>query len=451
MAAARPSPPQAPRCRPALALGLLLAAADAAGAEPLPSGPGADAAKPVAPAESPLVRLEPGWGTLPQTLGLPAWADLELEFLAEPMANPVGGLVRQVSWIQQSTLALHLRAPDGAATGQEWKRWGLRLAIAAYNGDPAYAQRLGAKLPLQEVANPVGFWLTRASLERRSDDGRWSLEAGVVGMDGDLFSTPIESFYVHDALNGAPVLFTIPNFPVFPVAAPGALMVLRPNPATTVRLASFNLGATDEVTKLLGTASGLPPGRGWTHQLQWSYAAPWLNHGLGDPIAACREPGGLRARGRTCGQPVAVERQLPGGLLQLAAYAGTGPNRGLYGSATVPVALPWGLDHRLWGATAAGFDTAANPTPSYIGGGLVSQGVLPGRPLDLLILGVARTGFSPISQPGLSHEGVVELGYQIRFNRSFNLQPSLQWILNPGGAGRVPGLFAAGLQLGFSF
>jgi porin len=148
---------------------------------------------------------------------------------------------------------------------------------------------------------------------------------------------------------------------------------------------------------------------------------------------------------------VQVERQLPGGLLQLAAYAGTGPNRGVYGSATVPVTLPWGLDHRLWAAAAAGLDTAANPAPSYLGGGLVSQGVLPGRPFDLLILGVARTGFSPITSPGLSHEGVVELGYQVRFNQSFNLQPSLQWILNPGGAGRVPGVFAAGLQLGFSF
>jgi len=447
MAGARPSPPQAPGCRRALAqVLLLLAAAGSGSAEPLAPGPTADPAPP----EPPLVRLEPGWGNLQQGLGLPAWVDLDLEVLAEPMANPVGGLVKQANWIQQTTLALTLRAPAGEAAA-EWKRWAMHLAIAAYNGDPSYAQRLGAALPLQEVANPVGFWPTRASLERRSDDGRWSLEAGLVGMDPDLFSTPIEDFYVHDALNGAPVLFTIPNFPVFPVAAPGALLVLRPTPATTLRLASFNLAATDEVARLLGTASGLPPSRGWTHQLQWSYAAPWLNRGLGVPIAACREREALRPRGRSCGQPVAVERQLPGGLLQLAAYAGTGPKRGLYGSATVPVALPWGLDHRLWAATAAGFDTAANPTPSYIGGGLVSQGVLPGRPLDLLILGVARTGFSPVSQPGLSHEGVVELGYQIRFNQSFNLQPSLQWILNPGGAGRVPGLFAAGLQLGFSF
>ena len=64
---------------------------------------------------------------------------------------------------------------------------------------------------------------------------------------------------------------------------------------------------------------------------------------------------------------------------------------------------------------------------------------------------MARTGFSANRQPGLSDEGVVEFGYQMRINESISLQPSLQWILNPGGAGRVPGLFAAGLQLGFNF
>jgi porin len=401
----------------------------------------------------PLVQLEPGWEGVQQGLGLPGWIDLELEVLAEPMLNPAGGARRGGSWIQQSALSLTLKSPTGPASppGRERDRWSARLGLAAYNGEPDLAQRLGAELPLQEVANPVGLWLTRASLQRRSDDDRWSLEMGLMSMDPDLFSTPIENFYVHGALNSVPVLFSNPGFPLFPVAAPGAVLELRPTPASTLRLASFDLAASGSVADLLGAHSGLPPGRGWTHQLQWSYAAPWLNRHLQAPINACRQGSGIQAGRAGCPRPVRVERQLPGGLLQLAYYTGTGPNRGLYGSVTVPLTLPWGLDHRLWAVAATSFDPAANPTPSYLGGGLVSQGVLPGRPLDLLILGGARTGFSPISAPGLSHEGVVELGYQVQINRSFSLQPTLQWILNPGGAGRTAGIFAAGLQVGFSF
>jgi porin len=81
----------------------------------------------------------------------------------------------------------------------------------------------------------------------------------------------------------------------------------------------------------------------------------------------------------------------------------------------------------------------------------VSQGVLSGRPFDLLILGVARTGFCPIASPGSSYEAVVELGYQLRINRTLNLEPTPQWVLNPGAAGKVPGIVAAGLQLGINF
>ncbi len=405
------------------------------------------------PAAPPLLQLPAGWGSLQQTLQLPAWIDLDLEVLAEPMANPVGGTRTAATWIQQSTLALTL-SNDGGRPPEQWReqdRWTLQLAVAAYNGSPDLAESIGAAIPLQQVTNPVGLWLTRASVKRRAENSRWGLEAGVLTMNPDLFTAPIASFYVHDALNGAPVLFPIPSFPLFPVAAPGARLVLKPTPATTLQLASFDLAAADTFAGLLGAETGLPPGRGWTHQAQWSYAPPWLNRHLDEPLPACREPRGIGRRRSGCREPVRVERQLPGGLLQLAAYTGTGPNRGVYGSATLPLSLPWGLDHRLWATAAHGFDDAANPTPSYLGGGLVSQGVLPWRPFDLLILGVARTGFSPVTSPGRSYEGVVELGYQLRISQSLNLQPSLQWILNPGGGGGVPAILAAGLQLDMSF
>ena len=135
MAGLRCSPPKFLVRWPPLALPLLLANAAPGAGQPLePEG------RPP-PAGVPLIRLEPGWGSLQQTLGLPAWVDLDLEVLAEPMGNPAGGLVQQASWIQQTTLALTVRPPSDPArqAAREWYRWAMQVAIAGFNGDPFYA------------------------------------------------------------------------------------------------------------------------------------------------------------------------------------------------------------------------------------------------------------------------------------------------------------------------
>jgi porin len=47
---------------------------------------------------------------------------------------------------------------------------------------------------------------------------------------------------------------------------------------------------------------------------------------------------------------------------------------------------------------------------------------------------------------------MVELGYQLQINANLNLQPTLQWILNPSAAPQpVPSILAAILQLSLSF
>ena len=89
--------------------------------------------------------------------------------------------------------------------------------------------------------------------------------------------------------------------------------------------------------------------------------------------------------------------------------------------------------------------------PTFVGGGLVIQGPLPSRPLDVALLGVGRGGLTNqlASSP---YEGVLELGYRIQVNQNLNLQPTLQWIFNPSGAAEsVPGILAAGVQLQLNF
>ena len=89
-----------------------------------------------------------------------------------------------------------------------------------------------------------------------------------------------------------------------------------------------------------------------------------------------------------------------------------------------------------------------------MGGGLVVQGALPSRPLDLLVLAAGRASLRPgaVTAWPSTYEGMVELGYQLALNRRLALQPTLQWILNPSaGTGPLPDILAASLQLSLSF
>jgi porin len=109
-----------------------------------------------------------------------------------------------------------------------------------------------------------------------------------------------------------------------------------------------------------------------------------------------------------------------------------------------------GLDNRLWLGLNVGFEWNTNPVPLFLGGGWLSQGVLPGRPLDVLALGVGSSRFSPGFDPGQSSEAVLELNYSWQVNGNISLQPVLQLILNPDGRDRAP-ILATGLGLQWRF
>ena len=68
----------------------------------------------------------------------------------------------------------------------------------------------------------------------------------------------------------------------------------------------------------------------------------------------------------------------------------------------------------------------------------------------MLALGLGRTSFSPTINPGLSYEGMIELNYSFYVSEILQIQPVMQWIINPGGEGKVPGIWAGGLQINLS-
>lgn len=91
---------------------------------------------------------------------------------------------------------------------------------------------------------------------------------------------------------------------------------------------------------------------------------------------------------------------------------------------------------------------------SYLGGGLVYTGALPGRPDDRLGLAFAsvangdrfRDALALAGTPVERRETIWELTYRMEFGEAFALQPNLQYVANPGTDPALDDAWVVGLR-----
>lgn len=377
-------------------------------------------------------------------LQLPDWLDLQLQLQAQPLANPSGGTRQGASWMQQ--LSLDLEAGSGLARAPEqWTEadhWRSHVQLMLFSGDPNYGQSIGAGFPLQSTAHPTGLWLTEASVERQMGTGNLGLKLGIFSLNPGFVSAPALDSYVNSALNDT-LNLNVSGLPINPYATPGLELRWRPDPSGRWgewRYGAFLLDPMDNLASLFGVQPDQPRLNGHTQLVQWSFDRLPGVEALLQPISRGAER---------------IPRQLPPPLLQVATgYLDNRTSGHVDGAAaatlTLAAPLPVGLDNRLWLGVSAGFEWNTNPVPLFLAGGWLSQGVLPGRPHDVLALGVGTSRFSPTVSPGQGSETVLELNYSWQVNGNLSLQPVLQLIVNPDGSGAAP-ILAAGLALELQF
>jgi len=369
------------------------------------------------------------WFSLQNNLDFPDWIQFSLQTQAEPMLNPSGGTKQTRNWIQQTvgSIAIGSGLKKETKAWSEIDHWRLDSSVNFYNGNPNFNAEIGASIPLQQVAHESGFWLTQATLSRSSGDGLLGIKGGILSINPDFIYSPIYDYYIHSSLNNT-LNLSINDMPINPLAAIGGVVELKPGNDLSMRYGLFNLESTRPIATALGVNQPSNIGGfGLVQLLQVSYSPQWL---------APAKPGS----------------QLPSGGLQLGGYS---TNNGIDGSAingsfNFSTGLALGLDHRFWIGSNYSFNSINNTTPTFISAGFLSQGILASRPFDVLILGFGRSGFSPTIATGQSYEGVIELGYQLQLNPTLNLQPAVQWIINPGGAANTTGIFATTLQITLS-
>ncbi len=382
--------------------------------------------------------------SLDQWLKAPDWLELQLQLQAQPLANPSGGTRQSASWIQQLSLDV-VAGPGLAKPVEQWQEadhWRSHVQLMLFSGNPNWGEQIGAGFALQSTAHPTGLWLTEASLERQMGRGNVAVKAGIFSLNPGFVEAPVLNAYVHSALNNT-LNLNVEVLPINPYTAPGLQLSWRPDPSGRWgewRYGAFLLDPQANLAALFGVDPDEPQLNGHTQVLQWSFD---------------RFPGATALNGPIIRGDQHIPRQLPPPLLQIATgyldNRSTGElNAGLAATFTLAAPLPMGLDNRVWLGVNAGFQWDTNPVPLFVGGGWLSQGLIPSRPLDVLALGVGSSRFSPTLSPGQGSETVLELNYSWLVNGNLSLQPVLQLILNPDGRNADP-ILALGMGLTLQF
>lgn len=387
------------------------------------------------------------WPTLQSLLKVPDWIELDLDITAEPMAaiSTHSQATPSSAWMQQLVLSSRFSAGFNkpVEAWQELDHWTLAVQLTSFSGDPNLDLAVGTAFPLQTVAHPTGLWLTEASLKRSAGSGNVDLKAGLLPLNPGFVESASLNNYIHSALNNTLNLL-IPGLPINPFVAPGAQLHWRPASGHELRFGSFWLQSETPLASMFGVVPGQPNMDGSLQIVQWNVRNLPGHAMASEPIET--------AKG-------AVNRQLPAPLLQVGAFTTTASsnlipaanNQGVYGTLTIPITLPIGLDNRLWAGFNRGFSAQSNPTPAFVALGWLNQGLLAQRPMDVLAVGWGSTWFSEALAPGLNPESVLELNYAIALNSQLTLQPLVQLILQPQGLGSSPPVLAAGLQINLSF
>lgn len=121
-------------------------------------------------------------------------------------------------------------------------------------------------------------------------------------------------------------------------------------------------------------------------------------------------------------------------------------DHGAYISYEAPLDL---LPHLNFWLRSGLANSRAQNIAGYLGGGVVQQGTIPGRPDDRVGFAIAHAmiGDPAVNALGLYHaETSFELTYQAKISRRFVLQPDIDYIHHPAGVAHAPDSIGLGLR-----
>jgi len=287
----------------------------------------------------------------------------------------------------------------------------------------------------------------------------WSLRAGALLADEEFAGTTAGGNFFNSSF-GWPAFIsanTINTGPAFFVAAPGLRLEFKGNESIACRVGiydgdTFDSPSGDPAVNQFGLHYRLGGNQGWFAIAEVSVAQP--NAATRFKIGAWLHTAAFSdLHDDASGNPFVVTGNQP------REY---GSNHGGY----------FAVEHTLAGTTGSAgnieFFFRVGMAPSdrnaidwAIDSGLAMTGPLPGRPADVVSIGVAQAQFSSgfraqaqLTDPFNAtpdYERVIEINYKYRLSDRFSLQPDLQYIWHPGGSHGQPDALAFFLRFNASY
>jgi porin len=352
------------------------------------------------------------------------------------LANPIGGERQGFAYAGLAEVALDFDL--GQIAGLE----GTSFSIAGYwaSGDDLSDTRIGNLIGVAEAFNGRTVGLGRMYLEQKLFEGRLDMALGRLSAGDDFATSDVYASYVSIGVNSNPfaIAANVPSFTADPVAQWGVRAIVRPT--GRIHLAAGVYTADPDVFRdgKHGVDFVLNPDDGMLAIAEAGYQ--W--HEAKD---AAGLPGSVTFGGYFDSSDFDFldesGRSREGNygfylLLDQMVYREGGP----------------GSDQGLtpWGALTLAPDQQVNTIQFSAAGGLVYQGLIPGRDDDLTALAVYCGEFSDKLQ-NQNAETVIEANHRLQLAPWLYVTPDFQYIIRPNGQSDIDDAAVFGGEIGIEF
>jgi len=371
-----------------------------------------------------------------------------LTFVTDSLGNPSGG--QEQGFTTANNVGLDLNFDLKKLCGFEGGSF--LLSMSYRFGGSLSANYIHNVFTVQQVFGGETFHLINLAYLQKLFEDRVELRIGRIGAGDDFLVSPYDYVFVQNGFDGNPVgiFFNSPGMTAYPNDTWGALVKVRPTVSTYIMGGVYNGdpsirdnsnhgvdfsmdGPLFAIAEIAYQPNSLPGDRGLIGNYKAGF---WYDNSLFSDF----NTGGFE-RGNW-GFYTLFDQVL-------VRFGEQGSHRGL----------------GIAGSFLVSPDQSISRMPYFLTAALVTRGIFPLRPRDIIGLGVVYGHFSNDLQNSQeraqrsgsnlgvqSHETVLELTYRLALLKSaLYVQPDLQYVFRPGGTGQIADALVLGAQVAVNF